>query len=216
MRHCLFSNHRPSRSIFGLSLLALVFAISLFATTASATVMKYAGLEDLIEISDVIVQGTVADQKVYFDKSQGRVVTDTTFEVKREFMGKVGKQVTIQQWRGTHNGITSLIPGDPEFEKGEEVIVFLHRGPKGVVALSAMAQSKFSIFPTAQGKLVSRDFSDLAIMLKKSDSANSKLPGSNTPNGDSLVLLPKETRSYASFVAELEALVAGIKGGQNE
>lgn len=206
-------NRRPTRAVLALSMLALVFAISLIASTASATVMKYAGLEELIEISDVIVQGTVAEQKVYFDEAQGRVVTDTTFKVERTFMGKVDQKITIQQWRGTHKGITTEIPGDPNFEKGEEVIVFLHRGPEGVVALSAMGQSKYSIFPTAQGKLVSRNFSDLSILLQKSDLGKLKLP---TAAPGEIVKLPKETRSYTSFVAELEALIAGIKGGNNE
>ncbi|AWV90485.1 hypothetical protein [Bradymonas sediminis] len=197
-------------------MLALVFAISLVASTASATVMKYADLEGLIEISDIIVEGSVAEQKVYFDEAQGRVVTDTTFKIERKFLGEVDSKVTIQQWQGTHKGITTQIPGDPNFDKGESVIVFLHRGPDGVVALSAMAQSKFSIFPTAQGKLVSRNFSDLSILLD--DAALKKLvaPAKNEPSAGQIVKLPKETRSYESFVAELESLIAGIKGGTND
>ncbi|AWV90483.1 hypothetical protein DN745_14555 [Bradymonas sediminis] len=207
---------RFKRSLLALSMLSLVFSISLIASTASATVMKYVGLEELIEISDIIVEGSVAEQKVYFDEAQGRVVTDTTFKVKRNFMGKADDTVTIQQWKGTHKGITSQIPGDPKFEKGESVIVFLHRGADGVVALSAMAQSKFSLFPSAQGKLVSRNFSDLSILLD--DAALKKLaaPSAMAPSAGQLVKLPKETRSYESFVAELESLIAGIKGGSND
>jgi|SRR5690554_368845 len=210
-----FSHRQPARKILGLLwVAAFFFSFSLFATTASATVMKYADVEQLIEISDIIVQGTVAEQKVYFDQAQGRVVTDTTFKIERKFLGKVEQTVTIQQWRGTHKGITSEIPGDPNFEKGEEVIIFLHRGADGVVALSAMGQSKFSIFPTAQGKLVSRDFSDLAIMLQASDIVKLNLAGAKGAAPGQLVNLPVQTRSYDSFVAELDALVAGITGGQ--
>lgn len=209
-----FSHRRqPARKILGLLwVAAFFFSFSLFSTPASATVMKYADVEQLIEISDIIVQGTVAEQKVYFDQAQGRVVTDTTFKIERKFLGKVEQTVTIQQWRGTHKGITSAIPGDPNFEKGEEVIIFLHRGTDGVVALSAMGQSKFSIFPTAQGKLVSRDFSDLGILLQPSKHAKLPLPAAQAPG--QIVKLPTETRAYDSFVAELEALIAGIKGGQ--
>lgn len=210
----LSSNRSSARVALTLPMLALVFALSFFTSTASATVMKYADLEGLIEISDIIVQGTVEGQKVYFDKTQGRVVTDTTFKVERKFMGKVDQKVTIQQWRGTHEGVTTEIPGDPNFEKGEEVIVFLHRGAEGVVALSAMGQSKFSIVPSGSNKMVSRNFSDLSVLLGKSDLEKLKPSASKGAAPGQIVQLPKETRSYDSFVAELEALIAGIKRGK--
>lgn len=207
-----------SRMTIVLSALALVFGLSLVARPALATVMRYADLARLVEISDIIVQGTVAEQKTYFDKAQGRVVTDTTFAVARAFSGKVKERVTIQQWGGTHEGVTHMIAGDARFEKGEEVVVFLHRGGDGVIALSALGQSKFSIVRTSSGKIVSRDFSDISIMVENMASK----PGA--PTGDAaqagapgqIVHVPTETRELGAFSAELESLVAGIKGGSRE
>jgi hypothetical protein len=210
-------NRRPSRAVLGLWFAALVIGLSFVAASASATVMKYAGLETLIEISDVIVHGEVVGQKVYFDEDQGRVVTDTTFSVTRAFAGKVDDTVTIQQWGGTYKGITNFIAGDAHFEEGEKVIVFLHRGKDGVLALSAMAQAKYTVVSTPQGKLVSRDFSDLSIVVDDPEAPKTdagSMPPVKVP--DSIVHLPKETRSFESFVAELEALVAGIKGADHE
>lgn len=189
---------RSATRVVWLSLIATLLTLGLFVSSASATVMKYAGIDRLIEISDVIIHADVLEQKTYFDKEQNRVVTDTTFGVNRAFYGDVGEKVTIQQWGGEHNGQTHFIPGDAQFEIGEEVVVFLHEG-KDVVALSALGQAKFSVEKTNEGKLVTRDLSDITFMLEQ--------------NGQQkLGHLPGETRSFESFVAELEALVAGIKG----
>lgn len=203
MRRLLPKPRRSVAQVAWLSLLAALLSVGLFVSTASATVMKYTDVERLIEISDVIVHAEVVDQTTYYDKTQKRVVTDTTLGVKRAFYGKVGEKVTIQQWGGTYKGQTHTIPGDARFEPGEEVIVFLHRG-EGVIALSALGQAKFSVEKTDDGKLVSRDLSDIAFMIED-------------PSGTKKIAhLPGETRSFASFVAELEAQIAGIKGGDNE
>ena len=195
---------RPSapRAVW-LSVFAVAITMTVFASSASATVMRHANLPRLVEISDIIIQGTVADQKTYFDKAQGRVVTDTTFTVERSFYGDVAETVTIQQWGGELNGKTHYIPGDATFEPGEEVVVFLHRGD-GVVALSALGQAKYSVTASNRGKLVFRDLSDMAFLI-------------TDENGTQRVdHLSEQPRSLASFVAELESLVAGIKGGDHE
>ena len=203
MRRLLPKPRRSATRVAWLSLFAALLSVGLFVSTASATVMKYAGVDRLIEISDMIVHAEVIDQTTYFDNAQKRVVTDTTLGVRRSFYGKVGEKVTIQQWGGTYGGKTHRIPGDARFEPGEEVIVFLHRGD-GVIALSALGQAKYSVEKTDDGKLVSRDLSDIAFLIEQSGGAKK------------IGHLPGETRSFDSFVAELQALVAGIKGGADE
>ncbi len=204
MRKLLPPVRRPSRAALGLSVAAAILTLGLFMSTASATVMKYVGLEQLIHISDIIVQAKVVDQHTYFDKAQKRIVTDTTFSVERSFWGGVKDKVTIQQWGGTYKGRTLIIPGDAHFSKGEEAIVFLSKSPSGLVTLSAMSQSKFKLVKTGSNTLVSRDLSDVAFMIAGKDGKQK------------VTHLPGETRSYASFVAELQSLVEGIKGGTNE
>jgi hypothetical protein len=188
---------RPAALI--LALVTFLLTMGLFVSTASATVMKYAGLDQLVEMSDVIIHGEVIDQKTYFDKEQQRVVTDTTFEVAHTFYGSVDQTVTIQQWGGTLDDKTHSVPGDAHFEPGEEVIVFLHRGDD-VLALSALGQAKFSVQEVDQKRLVYRKLSDIAFLLD-SDDQQARIEH-----------LPDESRSYESFVAEVEALTAGIKG----
>jgi hypothetical protein len=182
--------------------LGLLISVGVFVSSASATIMKHVDLPRLVEISDVIVHGQVAEQKTYFDEEQNRVVTDVTVEVERSFFGADDeKTVVFQQWRGEHDGQFHAIPGDANFEDGEEVVVFLHRGDDGVVALSALGQSKFQVVRNGDQNLVMRNLSDIAFLL-------------DTPDGSTEIgHKPNETRGLESFSAELESLVAGIKGG---
>lgn len=199
--------------------LTVLFCLSFIATSAGATVMKYADAARLIEISDTIVQGTVVEQKSYFDKAQEQVVTDTTIAVEKTFLGKPQKTITLQQFGGTYEGRTSFIPGDARFETKKEVIVFLHRGSDGVVALSALGQAKYDVSTNASGeKIVTRDFSDISFLLNADGAKGSAQPPVKTGAqlDAKLVRLEAEVRDHDSFVAELEALIAGIKGVSND
>lgn len=178
---------------------AVLAAVTLFASTASATVMTYADLDRLVEISDVIVHGTVTEQHSYLDDEQERVVTDTTLEVERNFYGASSEEVTFQQWGGEYDGEIHRIPGDAQFQEGEEVVLFLHEGD-GVLAPAALGQSKFQVREFGdEGKVASRDFSDIELLIERPDGSQR------------MAELPDETRLFESLTAELETLVAAIK-----
>lgn len=181
--------------------LGLLISVGLLVSSASATIMKHADLPRLVESSDVIVHGNVVEKDTYFDEKQRRVVTDVTVEVERNFYGAEADTVQFQQWRGEHDGQFHAIPGDASFEKGEEVVVFLHEGDDGVVALSALGQSKYEVVRNGSNTLVTRDLQDIAFVVERAD-GNSEIKHK-----------PNETHGLESFTAELEALVAGIKGG---
>ncbi|MFW5967217.1 MAG: hypothetical protein ACOCV2_06845 [Persicimonas sp.] len=178
---------------------AVLATVTLFASTASATVMTYNDLDRMVEISDVIVHGTVVEQHTYMDKEQERVVTDTTLEVERNFYGASSQEITFQQWGGEYEGEIHRIPGDAQFQEGEEVILFLHEGD-GVLAPSALGQSKYQVRELGDdGKIASRDFSDIELLIEQPDGSKRMFE------------MPEETRSFESLTAELETLVAGIK-----
>ncbi|MGM0555291.1 MAG: hypothetical protein ACQEVA_02835 [Myxococcota bacterium] len=197
---CRSTRRRMRKGAF-VVVLGLLISVGVLVSSASATIMKHVDLPRLVEISDIIVHGQVAEQRTYFDEEQERVVTDVTVEVDRNYYGADGKTVVFQQWRGEHDGQFHSIPGDANFEDGEEVVVFLHRGDDDVVALSALGQSKFQVVRNGDQNIVTRDLRDIGFLLDK--------PDGSTEIGHK----PNETRGLESFSAELESLVAGIKGG---
>lgn len=204
--HCRVDNtRRPGapgarRRVSGLAVLLTIASLFMFASSASATVMTYQDTADLVEISDAIVHGEVVDQRTYFDKQQGFVVTDVTLKVKHTFLGKATDTVTFQQWGGDYDGQRRHIPGDATFTDGEEVVVFLHT-KDGITSLSALGQAKYAVKRNGDQSLVLRSLAQMAFLEVGTD-------GSQRVDHRA-----DEQYTFESFTAELEALVAGIKGG---
>ncbi len=176
----------------------LLLAVS---TSASATVMKYLDVADLVEESEVIVLGTVVGQKTLIDPVREQVVTRTTIRAKKTYFGPDSKEFTFQQWGGEWEGMLHKIPGDPTFTKGEEVVLFLNEG-KGQYAglyLTAMGQSKWMVQRDGEKPLIFRDLTDLGLVFDES--------------AIDIEHKHREDDSLESFEAKLEALIAGIKGG---
>lgn len=173
-----------------------------FAVQASATVMIYLDLGGLVEHSDVIVHGKVVDQQTLIDEQRDQVVTRTTLEVETTYLGDERETVTFQQWGGEWEGVLRKIPGDPDFEPYEEVVLFLNAGEgeyEGLY-LTAMSQSVYTVRRDGDQPRVYRDLRDIGLV--KDESAID------------IMHADLERNTFASFEAELMSLIAGIKGGK--
>jgi len=165
--------------------------------------MKYMGLVDLVEDSEVIVHATIAKHEYFSDESRnGQVMTRWTLDVKEGFHGaKSGEKIAFLQWGGiASDGMGHRIPGDAQFKKGEEVVLFLNRSEKdGKLYLTALGQSKYSIVRSKDDVQAIRDLSSVAIF-------DGEQPQKIEHRHD-------EHRNYDSLRAELQSLVAALKGG---
>lgn len=183
-----------------LALFAALFVV-LWSTAVAATVMLYADLARLVELSDVIVQGRVVDQNTFYDEAASEVATITTVQVERAFLGDVDTTVKFRQWGGAYGDKVSQIPGDAQFDPYEEVILFLADGRgkyAGMRYLTALGQSKYTVVRDGAEPFVVRDLHDLAFLDQ----------GSNE-----IAHRPSERLMLDAFVPELESLIAAIKGG---
>jgi len=170
------------------------------ALSAQATVMKYLELAELVQISDVIVVGTVAKKIVSEDKN-GQLVTDVTVSSSQTLMGGDQKSFTFQQWGGETAEKRSAIPGDARFVVGEEVVVFLRRADQAPgLFLSALGQSKFQIKRTDTSVIATREIHDISFLR----------------DGDGPTQIehkPDESGNFEYLLIELESLIAAKKGG---
>ena len=186
---------------------AVLLAVTLLASTGSATVVTYADLGDLVKYSDTIIRGEVVEQRTLYDSDQQRIITRTSFRVDERYLDESGAadgSVTIEQWGGTWEGKTSVVPGDASFEPGEEVVVFLRHGPDGGLYLTSLAQSKFTITRGGDGPLVTRDLTDLVFVEEAKEPAEGER---------STFRLGEETRRLEVFEAELRSLIYARGGG---
>ncbi len=179
----------------------------LFATlgapdVANATVATYMDMPTMVEQSDMIVEAEVGPQPTGFDARCNVATTQTTLLVGRVLYApgvKKGDKLTIEQFGGTHDGITTVIHGDAKFVPGEKVLVFLRRGKSKVHYLTAMAQSKYTVKRTGSKVEVHRDLEGLVFYTPGTKGVFKEV--SDAP------------RLHASILAELEVLIRSIKRG---
>lgn len=191
--------------------LASAFLTTVLFTTlgapgvADATVATYMDTATMVEQSDMIVEAEVGAQTTGFDKKYNVATTRTALTVKRVLWApgvKKGQKLTIEQFGGTYEDITTVIHGDAKFQPGEQVIVFLRRGKKDVHYLTAMAQSKYQIKRTGSKIEVHRDFEGLVFY--------------NPGPGQKFRKIEEPPRLHQSLLAELETLIRSIKRGGDQ
>lgn len=120
----------------------------LIASTAHATTILYKSVEELTQLSDVVVMGEVVDSETYIG-NYDRISTRWTIVVNQTLKGEHNDTITVTQFGGTLDGETLVVPGDAHFELGEQVVVFLH-GDAPDLYLVSMGQAKITIRPQVQ------------------------------------------------------------------
>lgn len=93
------------------------------AALANATTIVMPEDEQLIGKSTVIVEGTVLRRTTV--ERDGRIYTETTLAVTRTLKGDAAETITIRELGGELDGRFTKIFGTPEFNAGEQVLVFL-------------------------------------------------------------------------------------------
>lgn len=175
---------------------------TLWASAVGATVMLYTGLAELVEMSDVIVQGRVVDQTTFFDEEKQEVATITQVQVDKTFYGdNVGKTIEFRQWGGQYDDKIAAIPGDAQFDPYEECVLFLVDGKgkfAGMRYLANLGQAKYRVIRSGANDLVVRDLTDMAFLNQETNAISERSP---------------EFYQMDEFEPQLRALIKGIKGG---
>lgn len=137
-------------------------------STAAATTMPYTTLPELVEISDVVVRGTVVGEETFVSDRTGRITTHTRVAVETTYAGEVRRNpIVVEQWGGTVDGRTLEIPGNAHYREGEDVILFLEfdrEDRSNPLYLVAMTQAKFHVESTDDGPMVSRSTSGVEMV----------------------------------------------------
>lgn len=188
-----------TQRLWSIGAVAALFVLCI-SFSAQATVMRYVDLAELVQISDVIVVGTVSE-KITLEEKDGKLVTDVTIAPTQTLLGGEQKTLTFRQWGGETAEKRSAIPGDARFEVGEEVIVFLRRADKAPgLFLSALGQSKFQVIRTDKSTIATRELHDISFLR----------------DGDGPTKIehkPDESGNFEYLLIELESLIAAKKGG---
>jgi hypothetical protein len=123
------------------------------ANLATATTVQKFTLSDLAKKSETIVRATVEDQTSRWDTNHKEIYTFITLHVLDSVKGAKGETtITIRQIGGTVDNLISVVPGMPNFKKGEEVVVFLsQKDAAGYPWVMGLQQGKYTVTTDENG-----------------------------------------------------------------
>src|SRR5260370_691357 len=136
----------------------LLGGCALCALAAQATVTQVRDVETLTQDSDAVVRGTVQSVESSWvgQGTQKSIVTRVKIQVSEKLKGDPGSVAEVVQPGGVipESDIGQIVHGMPEFQRGEEVVVFLRRPGPSVASfrVSGMAQGKYTVERTSDGK----------------------------------------------------------------
>jgi hypothetical protein len=108
--------------------LALTFL--LLPAAALATVYVPADFTEMVAASRFVVHGTIVDSRAEPTADRTGIVTFVTVDVAQPLKGTPGQSITFRVPGGQVGRYRRVIVGAPEFERGDEVVLFLtSRGP---------------------------------------------------------------------------------------
>lgn len=140
----------------------LTTAVALFTLlprSGEATLLRFLEMEEMTEISDLIVLAKVESVESGWDEAHRRVRTRVTLEVQKVFRGSFhGEKLSIALPGGfvAEEDLRQVIPGVPRFAVGEEAVLFLRNEPGLFCPIAGWIQGKFKVItePGSRRKMV--------------------------------------------------------------
>lgn len=140
--------------IAGIAALAAILAGQ--ASSAGATTLMRAGLDDLVAGNDTVVVGEVLDAHSYWNGDRTFVLTDVRIVATDVLKGDPrDKVLTVTLLGGTVGDRTALILGGAELVPGDSYVLFLDRedlpGVRGARTVRDHVQGVFDVVLTRDG-----------------------------------------------------------------
>ncbi len=127
-------------------------AVIASATTAQATIVIRASVEEMTDVCRRCVYGTVRGKTVALDREKGEITTTWTLRVDETFLGENAGDLALTVRGGTiakagRDGadLSQDYVGAPRFAEGERVVVFLWKDAAGRLQVLGEAQGSFRV-----------------------------------------------------------------------
>jgi len=124
--------------------LFFVAALLGVAQLQSATLQQLS-MSDLIAKSTAIVRGTVQDSYTAF--SGPVIFTHYRIQVAEKWKGSTGATVDVAVPGGIASGVRQTYAGAPQFQPGDQYVLFLWTGKSGMTQIMGFSQGAFAVVP---------------------------------------------------------------------
>lgn len=125
------------------TILGAVELLVLAPAPLGATTLVRMSLEQLAAAADAVVQAHCLGSESRRDA--GEVWTFVTFDVQESLKGVVPRFIAVRLPGGRWGHVTVRIEGVPQFQAGEEVVLFLQRTSAGDFAVTSWMQGTFRL-----------------------------------------------------------------------
>lgn len=159
--------------------LALVFAFTLIAPTAHATLLVVRSLAELVADSDHIVVITGVSETSRRDRF-GRIVSDMQLLVNDVAKGSLrrGQAIVVTRLGGSIGDLAMTVAGEAHVTTGERAVLFLDNvGSNGAMRVSSMALGQFPIVSQHGVDTVLPSGAGLSLVIEGEDGALSPTAG---------------------------------------
>ncbi len=96
---------------------------SLLSLAQAVTYGIFYPVEEMTDLAHDVVSGTVT--QISTKVEEGKIVSTITLDITHNYVGNKQNQIQFNVLGGTYQDVTMTIPGAPQFEMGQEVLVFV-------------------------------------------------------------------------------------------
>ena len=128
-----------------LSAAAVVISATLWVVPARAAGSGRMSVDRLADNSDAIIYARVIGNRPYWDSGTQAIWTRTDLQVLDAPKGNPGSLLSIEEPGGILTGRGEIYPGVPQFQVGQEAVLFLYRAPGNRLRVTGMLQGVFLV-----------------------------------------------------------------------
>jgi hypothetical protein len=129
-----------------LSCFVLIFALLAAAQTVSASTFTPISDDDLIISARAIVTGKVVAIESNYDDQQDRIYTYITVKVQQVLKGQISEgRIVLKELGGQVGNRGLIVWGNPQFKRGENVLLYLDTWKDGSLRTYQLFLGKFNI-----------------------------------------------------------------------
>jgi hypothetical protein len=137
-----------------------------FAIPAPATILVYHSVEELASMSNEVALGQVRGVESYSSQDGRSIYTVVTLEVTESLSGgsRPGQHLKVHFFGGEKDGVAVRYVGMPEFQVGEEAVLFLKWSEADRYTLVALTLGKLEIVRGDDGPRAVRRLEGMPIL----------------------------------------------------
>ncbi len=130
---------------------------------AVATQIEHRSPRQLAEESALVVRGTVAGVRSFWNARGTKIFTEATVEVDQTYQGRDSRSIRVVQIGGVVGHVRMAVAGALAWRRGEEVLLFLERYDDASFQVTGFSQGKYAIErDAATGRAFVRGAGELA------------------------------------------------------